>query len=44
MKYILLQSDSSKRQCEMIILGEYDKINKVPKKKGTELTIKFLSK
>ena len=40
MKYILLKSDSSKRQAEMEIVGIYDRIQDVPMIKGTELTIR----
>ena len=40
MKYILLKSDSSKRQGEMEIVGIYDRIQDVPMIKGTELTIR----
>ena len=41
MKYVLLKSDSSKRQCEMKVIGIYENIKSVPKIKGTELTMRL---
>lgn len=41
MKYVLLKSDSSKRQIELDIVGVYDRIQDVPMIKGTELTIRY---